>query len=91
MSTRDLKASTHTSSEEVVDIRARVRGVYFIGDGTAGSVVLKDGGSGGTAKLTLAVPAAATPHTVMFDDGIVFATDVYITLTNVTSATIFYE
>jgi hypothetical protein len=57
---------------------------------SAGTVVLKDGGSGGTTLFSYTAPAAAgTVNVIIPGQGIRFDTDVYVTLTNAT-ATVFY-
>jgi len=72
--------------------RTRVKAVYMIPSGTAGSVVFRDGGSGGTTVMTLNTVASATqPFILLFaGEGILFSSNVHGTVTNVTSATIFY-
>ena len=72
--------------------RTRVKAVYMIPSGTAGSVVFRDGGSGGTTVMTLNTVASATQPTYLLfaGEGILFSTNVHGTVTNVTSATIFY-
>lgn len=89
----DTKAVTITSTSTAIPRRARVRGIYIVDTGTAGSVVLKDGGASGTTQLDIATlgSATATQDLQVPGRGIVFGTDVHATLTNVTSVTIFYE
>ena len=72
--------------------RTRVKAVYMIPSGTAGSVVFRDGGSGGTTVMTLNTVASATQPTYLLfaGEGILFSSNVHGTVTNVTSATIFY-
>ena len=72
--------------------RARVKAVYMVPSGTAGSVVFKNGGSGGTAVMTLNTVASATQPTYLIlpGEGVLFSTNVHGTVTNVGSVTIFY-
>ena len=72
--------------------RARVKAVYMVPTGTAGSVIFKDGGSGGTTVMTLNTVASATqPTYILFPgEGVLFSTNVHGTVANVTSVTIFY-
>lgn len=87
----DVKSGRVTASGSVFDQRTRVKGLLVVGGGTAGTVVLNDGGAGGTAKLTIDVPANAPLTSVLIPgEGILFETNVYVTLTNATSATVFY-
>ncbi len=71
--------------------RTRVKGIYFVATAVAGSIVLRDGGAGGAVELELDTPAiAGTFYAELPEQGILFNTDVHITLTNVSSATLFY-
>lgn len=72
--------------------RARVKGITFVCTATAGSIVFKNGGASGVTMISLATPAAVGFHDVMIpEDGVLFDTDVHLTLTNVDSVTFFYE
>jgi len=66
----------------------RIRGVYAVAAGTAGTLVFKDGGSGGTTILTIDTPAAAgaTYHDVP-GDGIAYGTDLYVAVTTTVAVT----
>ena len=72
--------------------RTRVKAVYIVPSGTAGSVVFKDGGASGTTVLTLNTVASATQPTYLLHpgEGVLFATNVYGDVTNIGSVTIFY-
>jgi hypothetical protein len=72
--------------------RCRVKGIYIVPTATAGSVVLKDGGSGGNTITTINTVASATQPTYLLfpDEGMLFRTDVHGTLTNVGSVTLYY-
>ena len=92
----DVKAKTVTSTgaSGIGTPRARIKGIYYVPGGTAGSVSFKDGGALGTEKINLATPANTSGTGCMYvlipSDGVVFEADPYITLTNVTSVTFFY-
>ena len=64
--------------------RTRVYGMSIFSTATAGSVVLKDGGSGGTSMCQIDTPASATEFfTVMWGgNGILFHTDCYADVTD---------
>jgi hypothetical protein len=49
--------------------RTRVKSVYIVPSGAAGSVVFKDGGSGGTTRMTINTLASATSTNVRVDTG----------------------
>jgi len=70
----------------------RVKAVYIVPGATAGTVVLTDGGSGGSTRMTINTVASATQPTylLMPGEGVKFSTNVYGTLTGVGSVTIFY-
>lgn len=81
-----------TGTGTLISSSARVLGVHVLSSGTAGSVVLKDGGGSGTTKVDIGSPAVAEADTYTFaGGGIVFGTDVHATLTNVDSVTIIYD
>lgn len=95
----DIKASVAlTSSNQFTDQntnnlgRTRVKAIYIVPSGTAGSVTLKDGGSGGATVVVVNTVASATQPTYMLfpDQGLLFETNVYGTLSNVGSAVVFY-
>ena len=72
--------------------RCRVKAVYIVPTATAGSLILRDGGSGGTIKATINTVASASQPTYMLlpGEGLVFQTAVYGTVSNLGSATVFY-
>lgn len=72
--------------------RTRVKGIYIVPSGTAGSVVLKDGGSGGTTRITVNTVASATQPTYLLlpGEGILFQTNVYADVTSIGSVMVFY-
>ena len=72
--------------------RCRVKAVYIVPSGTAGSLVLKDGGSSGTVIATFNTVASATQPTYLLlpGEGLLFKTNVYGTVTSLGSATVIY-
>lgn len=72
--------------------RARVKGVYIVCGASAGSLVIKDGGSSGAVVTTINTPAGATipVYFLLPGEGLLCETSPYGTLTNAASATIFY-
>ena len=88
----DVQATRLASSGVVSAGRGRVMKVYIVGAASAGSVVIKDGGASGTTLLTINTPAGATltQDVSIPGDGILCATSIYATLTNVTAVTVFY-
>lgn len=72
--------------------RCRVKAIYIVPSGTAGSLILRDGGSSSTIKITVNTVASASQPTYMLmpGEGLVFQTAVYGTVSNLGSATIIY-
>lgn len=72
--------------------RVRVKAVYIVPGAAAGSLVLRDGDSGGTVKATINTVASATQPTYILlpGEGFVFRTAVYGTVSNLTSAMLIY-
>lgn len=98
MQTDVLASVPITSSGQFTDqatnniARCRVKAVYIVPTGTAGSLILKDGGSGGTTKVTINTVASATQPTYLLlpGEGLLFQTNVYGAVSNLGYATIFY-
>ena len=90
----DIKATNFvaaSSPDTAINHRARVRSLNYVSGASAGSIVLKNGSTGDTL-LTVVTPAGVGGHDVVIpDNGILFADEVYCTLTNVTSVTIFHS
>lgn len=86
----DIKATSLAASGTAFNQRTRVRGALIEPGSSAGSVVFKDGGSGGTTVMTVNTSANGETFSVVIPaDGIVFQTDVYVALTNA-KVTVFY-
>ena len=98
MQTDVLVSVPITSSGQFTDqattalARCRVKAIYVVPSGTAGSLILRDGGSSSTVKATINTVASATQPTYLLfpGEGLVFQTAVYGAVTNLGSATIFY-
>jgi hypothetical protein len=88
----DGKATTLTSTGGAVfGGPARIMGIHFVSSATAGSIIIKDGGSGGTALATFATPAAVNVGYIdLSASPIRCETSAYGALSNVTSATVVY-
>ena len=84
-----LKSKTLTGTGSVVSGPTRLVKLYLVGGSSAGSVVLKNGGSGGTTLFEMATPAGATlTENIDFNDEVMrFETDCHATLTKITSIT----
>ncbi len=88
----DVKSATRTDAGLLVEARTRIKAMTIsCTSAGAGSVVLKDGGSGGTTKVTINTPSVAEIFNVLIPaEGVLFETNVHVTLTNVSSVTVFY-
>ncbi len=86
----DIRATSLAASGTAFDQRTRVRGALIEPGSSAGSVVFKDGGSGGTTIMTINTSANGETFSMVIPaDGILFETDVYVALTNA-KVTVFY-
>lgn len=69
-----------------------VVGLHYAAGANAGSIVLKDGGASGTAKLTIQTPASAGAAAYLnLKGGLLFGTDVHVTLTEAVGVTVIYQ
>ena len=91
MAMSDVIAVTRTSDGTLVSGRTRVKQlvVHTSGSGSP-AVVLKDGGSSGTEKLSLTYTTGAVHSLNIPENGILFETDVYLDLTACDGVTIFH-
>lgn len=86
----DVKAKSLSTSDSVYGDRTRVKGMVITPGGSAGSVILKNGGSGGTTIMTInTVANGETFNVIIPGEGVLFSTNVYATLSNAT-VTVFY-
>ena len=92
VTTKVTQAASGSSPEKIYVAPARVTSIQAVCAASAGSIVLKDNGTGGTTLVDVATPGSATATvSVDFADmGLRFPTDCFATLTNVTSVTVLY-
>lgn len=81
----DVFAAYLTSTGTAFAGRTRVRGLFVTGTGTA---TFRDGGSGGTTRMT--INSAGTQTVVIPANGVLFNTDVHVTISGLTAVTVFY-
>ena len=88
----DVRASHVEATGTMVTGRTRVKGYQCLSGGTAGDIIFRDGGASGTVRLQFNVPTAtiAPFSTVIPGEGILFTTDVHVTLPGTAKLTIFY-
>jgi hypothetical protein len=86
----DVRAISLAASGAVTDTRARVRGMVIEPGTSAGSVIIKDGGSGGTTLFTINTTANGETFSVLIpEQGVLCLTSAYATLSNA-KVTVFY-
>ena len=86
----DISAVSLAASGTAYGSRTRVRGAVIEPGTGAGSVVFKDGGSGGTTIMTFNTVANGAPFSVVIPaNGVLFETNVYAALTDA-KVTVFY-
>jgi hypothetical protein len=98
MQTDVFASQVRTTDGQLTDVagntigRARIKSVYIVPSGTAGSVVFKDGGTSGTSRITLNTVASATQPTYMLfpGEGVLFTNDIYVDVTSIGSVMVFY-
>lgn len=79
-----------TSTTAFAD-RTRVRAIAISHGATPGSVTIKDGGTSGSVVFSYTTPAVAEGVYMLFPgEGILCATDVYVTTPAGATATVFY-
>ena len=86
--------SAHTTGDgTLVTGRYRLKGFLFLGDGTAGDIYLRDGGSSGGARVVFNIPANSNNDVSVTvpGEGILFNTSIYADMPGTASSiTIFY-
>ena len=87
----DVKAASLTESGTAFAGRTRVRGIVISDTTTAGQLILRDGGVTGTIKFQLDTPNAAFVSNILIPgEGILFETDVYAEIDDLSSVVVFY-
>jgi hypothetical protein len=90
----DVKATHLSASGTIFAQRTRVKGFSICATASqTGTLLLKDGGSSGTTRIEIDIPSNSNPNSFYVaipQEGVLFTTDVYATLTNIASVTVFY-
>jgi hypothetical protein len=90
----DVSAKHVNASGTVYNQRTRVKGFSICATASqAGTLLLKNGGSGGTTLIEIDIPSNSNPNSFYVaipQQGVLFTTNVYATLTNIASVTVFY-
>jgi len=88
----DVLASHVEATGTMVSGRTRIKGYQCLSGGTAGDIIFRDGGSGGVVRLQFNIPANTNnPFANLIPgEGILFYTDVHVTLPTSAKVTVFY-
>ena len=90
----DVKSTHLDASGTVFAQPARIKGFSLCATASsAGTLLLKDGGSGGTTRIEIDIPSNSNPNSfyvLVPGEGVRCYTDIYATLTNIASVTVFY-
>jgi hypothetical protein len=88
----DVLSSHVEATGTMVTGRVRVKGYQCLSGGTAGDIILRDGGASGTIRLQFNIPANTNnPFANLIPgEGILFYTDVHVTLPTSAKITVFY-
>jgi hypothetical protein len=88
----DVKSAHAEATGTMVSSRNRLKGYQCLSGGTAGDVIFRDGGASGTIRLQFNVPANTNnPFANLIPgEGILFTTDIHVTLPTAAKVTIFY-
>jgi len=94
MQQTDVKSTHLNSSGSVFAGRARIKGIALCATAsTAGTLILRDGGSGGANVLELDIPSNSNPNSFYLlipGEGVLCATNIYASITGLASVTVFY-
>ena len=90
----DVKSTHLNASGTVFAQPARIKGFSICATASAaGTLLLKDGCSGGTTRIEIDIPSNTNPNSfyvLVPGEGVRCYTDIYATLTNIASVTVFY-
>ena len=92
MATQTDVLSAHVDATgTMVTGRNRLKGYQCISGGTAGEIVFRDDGASGTVRLRFNIGTGTQPISLLIPgEGILFYTDIHVTLPASAKATIFY-
>ena len=89
----DVRSQHVTASGNIAGLgRARFKSLSYRGNGTDGYVRLRDGGASGTilCELDVGTSDSFTIYVLLPGEGILFPSGIYVELSNVSAATVFY-
>ena len=87
----DVKSAHTEATGTIVSERTRLRGYQCISGGTAGDIIFRDGGASGTIRLRFNIGTGTQPIGLPIPgQGILFNTDIHVTLRTAAKVTVFY-
>jgi hypothetical protein len=90
----DVLSTHRNSSGTVSSQRTRVKGFSICAVASqTGTLLLRNGGASGPVLIEIDIPSNSNPNSFYVaipQQGVLFSTDVYATLTNIASVTVFY-
>ena len=90
----DVKSTHLNASGSIFNQPARIKGFSICATAsTAGALLLKDGGSGGSTVIEIDIPSNSNPNSFYISvpgEGVRCYTNIYATLTGIASVTVFY-
>jgi hypothetical protein len=94
MQQTDVKSTRLSASGSVFAGRARIKGIAICATAsTTGTLILRDGGSGGAVAIELDIPSNTNPNSFYLlipGEGVLCATNIYASITGLASVTVFY-
>ena len=87
----DVKAAHTETTGTLVSERTRLKGYQCVSGGTAGDIIFRDGSASGTIRLRFNIGTGTQPiGLVIPGEGILFDTNIHVTLPASAKATVFY-
>lgn len=87
----DVKAAHTDTTGTIVNERTRLKGYQCISGGTAGDIIFRDGSASGTIRLQFNISTGTQPIGMTIPgEGILFNTNIHVTLPATAKATVFY-
>lgn len=87
----DVKSAHTEATGTMVSSRNRLKGYQCISGGTAGDIIFRDGGASGTIRLRFNIGTGTQPIGLPIPgEGILFETDIHVTIPTAAKVTIFY-
>ena len=87
----DVRAAHTEATGTIVDARTRLKGYQCISGGTAGDIIFRDGSASGTIRLQFNIGTGTQPIGLLIPgEGILFNTNIHVTLPATAKVTVFY-